>query len=102
MERSQPSFSRRLLLTLFANIAIVALHIPALARDRAFHTYFGYAHPWQDTTVDFLIFIFLAVAFVAATPAVFQRRTLSRCLAVGLLILPLYVVATFVLWSFRL
>lgn len=102
MEKIESSCSWRLWLALVADIAIVALHLPAIAHARATHTYFWYGHPWHDTTVDFFIFLFLAVAFVAAGPVVVRCQAARRYLAVGLLILPLYVSVTFLLWSFRL
>jgi hypothetical protein len=102
MDKSEPSYNWRLWLALLANIAIVALHLPAIARARASHTYFWYGHPWHDTTVDLFIFIFLAVAFVSAIPVVLLGQSLQRCLAAGTLVWPLYVVVTFFLWSLRL
>jgi len=102
MDQSEASFSWRIWLALVANIAIVALHLPAIAHARAFHAYFWYGHPWHETTVDLFIFIFLAVAFVSANPVVVRGPSLRRYLALGTLIWPLYVVVTFFLWSFRL
>jgi hypothetical protein len=102
MDRIELSFGWRLWLALVADMAIVAVHLPALDRARSNHTHFWYGHPWHDTTIDFFIFIFLAVAFVAAVPVVFQCRTLRRYLAVGLLVPPMYILVTFVLWVLRL
>ncbi len=102
MERSESCLSWRLWLAMVADAAILALHLPALARARASHTYSWYGHPWHDTSVDLFIFLFLAIAIVAAVPVVVRSSGARRYLAIGLLALPLYVVVTFLLWSFRL
>jgi len=102
MHKSGSSLSWRLWMTFVADLAILALHLPAVARARATHTYFWYGHPWQDISVDVFIFLFVAIALVAGVPVLGRGSAIHRIWAIAFLILPLYVFTSFVIWSFRL
>jgi hypothetical protein len=91
------SFTWRLWITVVADLAIVALHLPALARARVSHTYYWYGHPWHDMSIDFFLFLFLAVALVAGAPVVTRGSYIQRATAIVSLPIPVGVLATFII-----
>ena len=61
-----------------------------------------YGYFWHDMRADCFTFLFLAITFVAAVPVVIRGHALHRFLAIGVLVLPVYLVIALLHWSFLL
>jgi hypothetical protein len=83
-------------------VALALIYIRALASGYLYGTFTSIAHPWQDTITDILLFLFAAALFVCTLPLFRTATGWHRVAAALLLVLPVCVVAHFVIWLVRL
>ena len=91
----------RLSVSFVCVVTLAFLFVRATAFGHAFGTFGSFAHPWQDSTVDVLIFSLAAVSFVCLVPLIWRGRRIQRLAAVFLLLLPICVFSDFIFWLFR-